>query len=125
MKDVITYIPDLIAFKAEAVKLSKAGDDLFTFNDDNLSYNVNKIPVRYKGNESICLIRGDVTDLERLGTVQALGECIDTPLGKKYEFIDAISKDIYERVRGSIECTYEVDGKEVKSYRPYMIGVFS
>lgn len=112
MKDIILHIPDLEAFRAEGQSLALKRDPLFSFDDGSLVYNIEKIPVCYNGNESICLVKGLNSDIERLASVERLGICVD----KKYIFDTPECEVIYDRVNGPL------DGEYVK---PKVIGVFA
>lgn len=111
---MILYIPDLKLFREQAINLSSKGSKLFSFNGGMISYNVLKTPVKYRGNESISLVRGFESDLNGIDTVKNIGECIDENGEKRYIFKSNEDRLTYERVRGPV-----TEG------HPYMIGVFA
>ncbi len=124
--DIITYIQDLSAFRAEA--LSKVENNAHGFSidtDGNVNYNVTKIPVHYNGNESICIVRlinqeekdsfNDMNSCKRLGVVEDLTAIFDNDE----------CKDTYERVRGDrIVTVKSPDGSDIQIELPYLIGSF-
>lgn len=118
MIDIILYIPDLTKFRVEGDELASKRDPLFSFDDGSLVYNVKKIPVCYSGNESVCLVRGLDSDVDRLESIERLGVCID----KEYIYDSPESEAIYDRVNGPLEVGLN-DGE--KMLRPKMIGVFA
>lgn len=125
MKDIILYIPDLVKFRKQGVELSIIGNPLFSLIGSNLSYNVEKTPVKYLNNESVCLVKGLDSDLDKITTAIKIGECVGKKGFERYEFISEEYRLTYERIRGSLNYTYEIDGIEVKGKHPYMIGVFA
>lgn len=124
--DIITYIPDLTAFRAEAS--SKANDNIsgFVMDDGKVTYTVGKIPVHYSGNESLCLIRLNMQDeidiFESMASCFRLGVCE----GNSYIFDSSEDEAIYDRVypRTPVVMT-DTDGVEYTKVYPYKIGVFS
>jgi hypothetical protein len=118
MKDIILYIPDLEAFRFEGQSLALKRDPLFSFDNGKLVYNIERIPVCYNGNESVCLVKGLDSDVERLSSVKILGTCIN----KKYIFDTPECEVIYDRVIGPLEVT---DNEVGKYYKPKIIGVFA
>ena len=122
--DIITYIPDLDAFRLEAATNASNGVKGFSFNDDGaMSYDIAKIPVYYNsdGVRSICLIRL-VTDLE-LKTFNSLVSCekIGVCENKIYTFDDG-GEDIYNDVYDQAPVDL---GEGVMYTPPQMIGVFA
>ena len=125
--DVITYVDDLQAFRAEAKVLAGAVDELgnklvpqlhYNADTDELIYGVTMIPVLYEGNESVTLIRIDSdAQLAYFNHMSRLGECVNN----QYVFDSPEAQATYERIRGDL--TFEIDG--VQYSRPYMIGVFA
>lgn len=129
--DVITYVDDLQAFRTEAKALVGATDELgnvlvpqlqYDAESDTLTYGVTMIPVLYDGNESITLIRiDDDSQLQYFTHMGRLGECANN----SYVFDSPEAQAIYERVRGELTQTVEIDGEQVQITKPYMIGVFA
>ena len=124
MIDIITYIPDLTAFRLEANTNAQAKSHGFTFTDGgDISYNVAKIPVHYNpdGIRSLCLIRlmtkEDEAVFNGLASCEKIGECIN----KDYIF-DAGGEDIYNEVYD--QAPVDLGGGEFYN-PPKMIGVFS
>lgn len=81
MIDVITYIPDLSVFRTEAEDNAKNKVHGFSFSDEGINYNVNKIPVYYNpdGVRSLCLVRliteEDVKVFDSLSSCERIGVC--------------------------------------------------
>ena len=124
VKDIICYIPDLLAFRDEASKKAKKKVAGFSLDESgNLQYNVSKIPVHYSGLESICLLRLAPEELRvfnRLETCQQIGTC------ENGEYVFSVGgKAIYERVYDTSTRKIEIDGKEIDYTPPYMIGLFA
>jgi len=125
MIDIITYIPDLAAFRLEANANAQSGTHGFAFDDDDgtINYNVAKIPVHYNpdGVRSLCLIRlmteKDEDVFNALASCEKIGECIN----KEYIF-DAGGEDIYNEVYD--QTPVELDDGTFYT-PPAMIGVFA
>ena len=120
--DLITYIPDLNVFRAEAVEVDCP---LFTKDSEGvINFLPTKIPVFYAGNnESLCLVR--INSRHKLSGITGLiilGEC----KSGQYIFDDQTSKNIYERLHNTkpINRTDE-NGKTYTVTPAYMMGVFA
>lgn len=124
MIDIITYIPDLLAFRAECKAKADDGNKFFTFNDDVLTYNVAQIPVVYSGDKSVCLVRlvtdEEVEEFDSLNSCQRIGICEDNT----YIFDDG-GEVIYNEVYDQAPVTTVIDGEEFTCTPPPMIGVFA
>lgn len=118
MKDIIVYIPDLEVFRSESAKLAFNNDPLLSFIDGKLIFNVEKIPVKYNENESICLVKILDSDIDRLNSIERLGICVD----KEYIFDSEECEAVYDRVNGPLEFT---DSYGEKHFKPKIIGVFA
>lgn len=126
--DILTHIPDLTAFRAEA--LAHAGDEAspakqwFSLDDEGtLSYSATKIPVHYSGNESVCLIRvADDSSLTHITTMNRLGVCE----GGQYVFDSPEAQATYERLYDTKpRMVNDEEGNQMEYTPPYMIGVFA
>ncbi len=100
MIDIITYIADLNAFRAEAEDAAQNGVLGFNFDESgNVNYNICKIPVYYNtdGIRSICLVRlltqDEIDVFGSLTTCERIGICEN----KSYIF-DEGGKAIYDSV---------------------------
>ncbi len=118
MKDIILYIKNLEDFRAEGQARALTKDPLFSFNDGKLVFNVEKIPVKYNENESICLVKILDSDVDRINSIKRLGVCVD----KEYIFDSEECEAIYDRVNGPLEFT---DSEGEKHFKPKIIGVFA
>ena len=122
--DAITHIKDLSAFRVEAQALAESPDKrVMPLEDGGVHFVPGKIPVRYLGNESICLVRlpneNYVDDIE---SMCILGKCINN----RYEFNNDADRLTYERIRGPLEYTYTDENGETQTGKhPYMIGVIA
>lgn len=128
MKDLITYISDLTAFRLEAKAVlddnSHPAHKFVTKHQESLIFNKGvHIPVYYNGNESLSLCRTDNPDGidGTLTNLQIIGECVDGEYrfrsgGKtKYESVyDISTKQIDDGEGGTVDYT-----------PPYMIGKFA
>ena len=131
MKDLITYIPDLAAFRLEAIEVFKTkgtsnehpAAKFLSKVDDALRFNTQGFPVYYNGNQSLCLVRTNYPD-DLDGTVESLeviGECI----GDEYIFSRG-GKTKYESVRDMTPITIDNgDGTTYDQTPSYMIGVYA
>jgi len=121
MIDIITYIPDLLAFKVEAQANAESNILGFSIDDNGeVNYNIAKIPVFYNELQSICLIRlsdnkkewdsaSELDVFNSMETCQRIGAC------ENGEYIfDEGGKTIYEAV-------YDTTAENAA----YMIGVFA
>lgn len=131
MMDVITYVNDLLAFRAEAIALVGQTDALgnlfvpqlrYDAEDEALHYGVSKIPVHYSGAESLTLIRiASDAQLQHFNHMTRLGVCADGV----YVFDSPEAQATYERVRGNLTFAYlDENGEEQVMNRPYEIGIF-
>lgn len=125
--DVIAYIPDLTAFRIEAETLAKNNIHGFSFDEaGKLQYNVSKIPVVYKNNTSVCLLRlttkDDISAFKSLNTVENIGYY--DKVTNKYIFKTG-GKTKYESVYDTTPKTILIDGADTIYQPPYMIGVFA
>jgi len=113
--DILTHIDDLNLFRAECMEKAESGNTFFTFNGDDISYNISKIPVRYNGLKSVCLVRlttdDEIEEFESLTSVENIGS--HTKGDEDYTFKDG-GKDKYDSVYGE-------DQQQVA----LMIGVFA
>ena len=129
--DIITYIPNLTAFREEALQKALNGDLGFSADDElNISYNAVKIPVHYAGDESLCLLR--LTTREELAAFDSIASCVKIGKAEKvngelrYVFDSDADQATYERVRGPLEYNYkDENGETMTAYKPYMIGGFA
>lgn len=131
MKDLITYIPDLTAFRVEAENIyqtkgteyeNPAAIFLSKDEDGNMLFNTDKVPVHYQGDQSLCLIRtNEISSLEQITSMEIIGECVDN----NYVFVDG-GQAKYEATYDTTTQTYtdEYDN-EIEYTPPYMIGVFA
>ena len=121
MIDIITYIPDLAAFRVECQAKAEAGNKFFTINDEVLTYNVAQIPVAYNGNTSVCLVRlvtgEEIEEFDSLASCERIGICEDNA----YIF-DAGGEDIYNTVYDQSPIVID---EETTYTPPQMIGVFA
>lgn len=117
MIDIITYIPDLLAFRAEANTNAANGVHGFAVDEDGvITYNIAKIPVHYNGLKSLCLVRlmskEDIDVFDALVSCERIGVCEDGA----YVFDDG-GEAIYNEV---------YDQTPTEDYTPpQMIGVFA
>lgn len=129
MKDIITYISNLAAFRVEAEEVcqTKGAPNehpaaIFLSKDgDTILFNANKIPVQYGDNKSLCLVRTEHhSDLDgTLENMEIIGECING----EYVFRDG-GRDKYESTYSTKPYDIEVSGETLTVTPPYMIGVF-
>lgn len=125
--DIITHIPDLIAFRREAMENAKNGALGFHIDkSDGVVYDVCKIPVHYNGTESLCLVRlvsqAEAEVFNNMSSCVRLGTCIN----KSYVFDSESEQLTYERVRGELKVEYKDENGETQHYfKPYMIGVIA
>ncbi len=116
--DLITYCPAI-----DTMRLTIAANPSTTFYIDEESDAIKMlggchIPVKYNGNETLCVVRGhEGTVLEAFG-LQILGHVSNGD----YIFNDQASQDTYERVRDQQTFTDE-DGKEYIEH--YKIGLIA
>ena len=151
--DIIYYVDDLVAFRAEAIAILEAdpvydedGKEIVNpmkkhfMLDENgeLVYTVAKTPVQYGGqiiipdpeepedtlfNESIALIR--VSSAEHV-TSMTNGSSLGECVDGEYVFTDGDTQAPYERIYPRETITIDMeDGGTVDYTPPYMIGVFS
>ena len=125
--DVITYIPNLVAFRDEARQKAEEGIKGFSLSEDNsVNYIVTKVPVHYSGNETLCVIR--LINDEDVNVFDSLTSCVRLGLvndDDSINFDDDESKITYERVRGSLSEEYkDGEGKTQIKTKPYLIGGF-
>ena len=128
MIDLITYIPNVEKFRAEAQ--ANAENNVLGFSiddDDNLSYDVGKIPVFYHadGERTLSLIRllnqDEVDVFDSIETCQRIGVC------ENGEYIfDEGGQEIYDSVydRTAVEIT-DIDGNVTEYIPPEMLGQFA
>ena len=124
--DLITYIPDLAAMRAESLEIQDTDSALatyFTVDDSKVSFNVAKVPVvRTKENQSLCLIRGiprAVLDLSQ--SIKVIGHVTSG----EYIFEDdgqAIYEGVYDTESRMID---DGEGGEFLYTPPYKIGMFA
>lgn len=126
--DLITYVKDIEALKAEAVALQADEESViaryFTIDDDNITFDVSKVPVhRTTDSESICLVRGIARSvLQQSTSIKILGECI----ANEYVFDSDEDEATYYRVLGPLEVTYtDENGIEQTYTKPKKLGVFA
>ena len=103
MIDILTYIPDLTAFRLEAKQNADNNTLGFSIDEDgNISYNISKIPVHYNADElrSVCLIRlvtqDEIDVFDSLQSCERIGVCENN----SYIFDDggeAIYNDVYDQ----------------------------
>ncbi len=125
MIDIITYIPDLTAFRFEAQQNAENGVLGFNFIDGKVEYNITKIPVAYKGLSSVCLVRlvsvDEIDVFNKMESCEKIGVCENN----RYIFDDG-GQDKYESVHDiSDRKVKNGDGETITIKTPYMIGVFS
>ena len=128
MIDVLMYVPNLTAFRAEATAKAEEGTEGFQIDDEgNLSYSVGKIPVLYNpdGERTMALIRllnqDEVDVFDSIETCQRIGVC------ENGEYIfDAGGQKIYDSVydRTAIEFT-DTDGNVTEYTPPEILGQFA
>ena len=126
MKDLITFVPSLSAMIAEAIAIQSDDESqlarYFTVDDENVSFNVAKVPVvRTTNNQSLCLVRGiSRAVIESSTTIQVIGEVV----GGEYIF-DEGGQVIYESVHDTKPRMID-DGEsgQVEYTPPYKIGGF-
>lgn len=128
MIDLITYIPNVEEFRAEAQ--ANAENNVLGFSiddDDNLSYDVGKIPVFYHadGERTLSLIRllnqDEVDVFDSIETCQRIGVC------ENGEYIfDEGGQEIYDSVydRTAVEIT-DIDGNVTEYIPPEILGQFA
>jgi len=125
MQDMILHVKDLEKFRSECIELFNDGSSLFSYSGNSINYKVCKTKVIYSGNESICLVRGLKNDVNNMKNINIIGYCVGDKGLERYEFTSESGRLTYERVRGSLDYGYNKKGMEVRSERPYMIGVFA
>lgn len=127
MKDLITYISDLQAFRLEIADIVKdeshPANELLIFHDGVFTFNNGlHIPVHYKGNKSLCLCRTNKNDIivNHVSNMQIIGECVDGD----FIFYDG-GKDIYESVYDTSTRQIQINGEYVDYAPPYQFGVIA
>ncbi len=132
MKDIITYIPDLTAFRIEAVEVYKtkgttsehpAAKFLSLSKDGILVFIASQTPVKYNENKSLCLVRTNSHDnLDgTLENFEIIGECING----EYEF-RPYGKAKYESAYNTKPIMIDNgEGGEIEYTPPYMFGSFA
>jgi hypothetical protein len=128
MIDLITYIPNVEEFRAEAQANAENNVLGFSIDDEgNLSYDVGKIPVFYHvdGKRTLSLIRllnqDEVDVFDSLDTCQKIGVC------ENGEYIfDVGGQEIYDSVydRTAVEIT-DTDGNVRQYTPPTILGIFA
>ena len=106
-RDIITHVPDLDIFRAEV-----AGSSLFYAENDSVTFTKTSVPVQYNGDESVCLIRlndSELIEFNSLTSIVSLGECV----GGEYVFNNETDQLTYERVYG------------ISEDKPYKLGLFA
>lgn len=127
MKDLITYIDDLKAFRAEIAEIIKdenhPANELLMFQDGIFTFN-NGIhtPVYYNGNKSLCLCRTDKKDIidNHVINMDVIGDCING----EFVFYDG-GKEIYESVYDTKLKKINIGGETIDYTPPYKFGVIS
>ncbi len=119
--DLITYCPAIdamrIAIRANPTPTFYIDDEEGGTDDIKMKGGCH-IPVKYHGNETICVVRGHAAaDLQSHG-LQILGY---VACGE-YEFVDDVAKATYERVRNQQTFTDE-DGNQYLEH--YKIGLIA
>lgn len=128
--DILAYIPDLLAFRIEAQAAAKNGVLGFTFDDENnVSYNIAKVPVVYKNLESVCLVRlttqAEVDVFNSLSSCEKIGTCEKVNDENQYIFIND-GKAKYDVVYDqSTQFIDDGQGNQIEYTPPTMIGVFA
>ncbi len=116
--DLITYCPAI-----DTMRLTIAANPSTTFYIDEESDAIKMlggchIPVKYNGNETLCVVRGHSSeDLEAFGL-----EILGYVANGDYTFKDEASKATYERVRNQQTHTDEDGNEYTESYK---IGVIA
>ena len=124
--DIITYISDLMAFRAEALQKANEGVAGFVMNDGGVNYTIGKIPVHYSGSESLCLVRLNTQDEINIFTSMASCVRIGVCENNSYVFDSPEKEAIYDRVYPRAPTiAIDDDGIEYTKVYPYKIGVFS
>ena len=128
MIDLITYISNVEEFRVEAQVNAENKVLGFSIDDDNnLSYDVGKIPVFYHpdGKRTLSLIRllnqDEVDVFDSLDACQRIGVC------ENGEYIfDAGGQEIYDSVyeRTAVEIT-DIDGNVTEYTPPEILGQFA
>lgn len=113
---------------AEAIAIqSEEGNALakyFTFEDDSVSFNISKVPIKYlRGGSSICLVRGiSRAVIESSESIKVLGECING----EYVFDTDEDRETYESIYDTTtRMIDDGEGGQIEYTPPYMIGVFA
>ncbi|MCP4987565.1 MAG: hypothetical protein GY928_16360 [Colwellia sp.] len=122
MIDIITYIPDLTAFRVEAT--DNANNKILGFSFDevgSLRYDLTKIPTRYSSDltSSICLVR--LASQDELDVFNNLDTCARIGICEDGEYIfDAGGEVIYDSIHDQTPIITD-DGTYTP---PKMIGAF-
>lgn len=128
--DAITYISNLYDFRieSETIFITKGTENehsaakyLSKDEEGNMLFNATKIPVHYKGNQSLCLVRVEELDLSDVVNMEVIGECINN----EYVFVDggqAKYESAYDTTTRMID---DGEGGSIEYTPPYKIGVFA
>lgn len=121
--DIITYVSNLGAYRADIRAEAEAGNPKFIIDENNnVVYIGTKRPTHYNGNQSLCLIRGDMSDFANVTTLVRLGECINN----EYIFDTPEDEATYDRVRGDLTYTYiDENGVEQTGTKTRWLGAFA
>lgn len=127
MKDLITYIADLTAFRAEISEIVKdashPANELLLFHDGVFTFNEGlHTPVYYNGNKSLCLCRTDKKDIidNHVVNMDVIGECING----EFSFYGG-GKEIYESVYDTSTREININEELVGYTPPYKFGVMA
>ena len=129
MKDLITCIPDLTAFRQEALSIandkSHPANIMVDSTNEGLIFNKGlHVPVVYNGNMSVALCRTDTPEAidGTMENLEVIGECIKNDKGEnEYKFRPYGEDKCYSVY--SIEPVELTDGKTYTP--PGMFGVFA
>ena len=122
MVDVITYVPELRAFREEVKTIAQGDNGLFTLLDDgSVATTMLHVPVGYSVNQSVSVIRlANESLLDKIKKIEIIGHVIDG----EYVFLGE-GQDKYESVYNTKTRKVIIDGVEVDFTPPYKIGVFA